>query len=67
MLCMFLVFGFNSFDDIINKNVENNSFTMTNESSVTTAKYVTSSMVSIEFPPKRDLLTKLLIFSGSFL
>lgn len=55
---MFLVFGFNSFDDIINKNVENNSFTMTNESSVTTAKYVTSSMVSIEFPPKKGFINQ---------
>lgn len=51
---MFLVFGFNSFDDIINKNEDNISFAVANESSVTTAKYVTSSMVSIESHQKRS-------------
>ena len=50
---MFLVFGFNSFDDIINKNEDNISFAVANESSVTTAKYATSSMVRIEFRLKR--------------
>ena len=43
---LFLVFGFDSFDDIINKNENSASFNITNDSSVTTAKYVTSSMVS---------------------